>query len=169
MTVASLVIAILALMVSSGALGWQVVNYLLTGQRAKVAVTRMNLFSVPAATKLEPVVQIIVSAVGRVPVEVTSWSVSYPEDQHLLSTMVGLQYAQFPDVFLGDTLPKVIEPGRSASFNIPVAALTAARDKLGHDPSSGRLAVHFAARKSIKVRKPVGDLVRLSAKADESR
>lgn len=169
MAAASLVISVLALMVSSGGLAWQVVNYLLTGQRAKVSVARMNLLSVPDGTKMEPVVQITVSAVGRVPVEVTSWSISYPDEQHLHSTMVGLQYGKFPDVYLGDTLPMVVEPGRSASFNIPAVAIEAARDTLGHDPSAGRLAVHFAARRSIRIAKPIGDLVRLKPSAGEGQ
>jgi hypothetical protein len=165
MTAAALAISVLALMVSSGALAWQVVSYLLTGQRAKVSVARMNLLSIPDGAKMEPVVQITVSAVGRVPVEVTSWSISYPGEQHLHSAMVGLQYAKFSDVYLGDTLPMVVEPGRSASFNVPAAAIEAARDKLGHDPSVGRLAVHFAARRSIRIGNPIGDLVRLKPSA----
>jgi hypothetical protein len=161
MAVASLVISILALTVSASALVWQMVNYLLTGQRAKVLVTGMNLLDLAAREKMEPVAQITVLAVGRVPVEVTSWSLSYPGDQHLLSTVVAMQYGQFNGVHLGDSLPMVIEPGRSGNFNVPIAAVAAARDKLGLHPNRGRLSVHFAARRSIKVSKPIGDLIRL--------
>lgn len=161
MAAASLVISILAFVVSAAALAWQIANYLLTGQRATVSVSGMSLLAVPDGAAMEPVAQIIVRAVGRVPVEVTGWSVSYPDDQHLIAALVALQYGHLPGVHLGDTLPMVIDPGRSGHFSIPIVAIVSARDKLNLDPHKGHVSVQFAARRTIKLRKPVGKLVRL--------
>ena len=45
MTVASFVISALAFVVSGALLGWNVLNYLLTGQRASLSVSGMRLLT----------------------------------------------------------------------------------------------------------------------------
>lgn len=157
MEVASLLIAILALVLSAAALGWNVASFILQGQRAKLVVTSMGVLSTNPPTPMEPVLQMTVSATGRQPVEVTGWCLAYPKNQYLHSALVGLQYGSFPSVFLGDTIPHVVQPGSSASFNIPRVAVEKAAEHLGLDPRQGQAQIFFAARRPLRDKRSIAD------------
>ncbi len=161
MGVASFALSLVALVFSAIAIGWQIANFFLTGQRVKVDVTGMNVVSVSPQELHEPIIQVTVRATGRVPVEVTGWAVRWPNNQAIVGAIIAAQYGNRPGVFLGDPLPTLIEPGRSASFNIPQVAITQARDVLGLDPHEGKLDVYFSARRRKRFRKSVADLVAL--------
>ncbi|MCA1603087.1 MAG: hypothetical protein LC776_16105, partial [Acidobacteria bacterium] len=96
----------------------------------------------------EPVITMTVSATGRVPIEVTGWSLSFPDGSHLHSELVRLQYGHLEGVHLGDDLPKVIEPGRSGTFMLPCAAIDAAANHYNFNLNKGYVQIFFAARKT---------------------
>lgn len=158
MTVASFVISVLAFVVGGASLGWNVLNYLLTGQRAELNITAMNLLTQrPPEKEMEPVVQITVGATGRVPVEVTGWSLTFPDNLHLLSTLVEMQYGALSSVHLGDKLPKVIQPGSSGSFNLPQIAIKRGAEQHNLDLNKGHIQVYFAARKPLRDKKSIAE------------
>ncbi len=154
MTVASFAISALAFVVSGASLGWNVLNYLLTGQRASLSASGMRLLTT-MGTEMEPVLQITVMATGRVPVEVTSWSVMFPNDLHLHSTLVHMQYDRFKEIHFGDDLPKMIQPGSRASFNIPKVAIEKGGEHQKLDLNEGYINVYFAARKPLRDKKAI--------------
>lgn len=160
MTVAAFVVSIVSLLVT---LGWNILNYLLTGQRAKLSVTPMKLLAVGGGLEMEPVVQLTVSSVGRVPVEVIGWSVAFPDDHHLHWATVKAQYGSLTSVHLGDDLPKVIEEGRSGNFCIPVVAIEKVAELHGLDLTKGYVQVYFGARKHLRDSKSIAE--RLGSKA----
>ncbi|WP_143466566.1 hypothetical protein [Lentzea kentuckyensis] len=165
--VASLIISALALLVGGASLAWNVLNCLLTGQRAKLSVTPMKLLATGGGVGMEPVVQITVAATGRVPVEVIGWSVAFPDDHHLHSATVRAQYGNLASVHLGDDLPKVIEEGRSGTFCVPIVAIKKAAEHHGLDLTKGHVQVYFGARKTLRDRKSIAE--RLGSKAISSK
>jgi hypothetical protein len=156
-TVASFVIAAVALVVGGASLGWNILNYLLTGQRAELAVASMRLIIPSTASEIEPIVQLKVSATGRVPVEVTGWSLAFPDNLHLRSTEVEVQYGNLSSIYLGDKLPKVIQPGSSGSFNLPRVAIEKSVENYKLDLSQGYIQVYFAARKKLRDTKSIAE------------
>jgi len=72
----------------------------------------------------EPVITMTVSATGRVPIEVTGWSLSFPDGSHLHYELVRLQYGHLEGVHLERQSTKVIEPGRSGTFMLPALLST---------------------------------------------
>jgi len=155
-TVASFVISILAFAVGGASLGWNVLNYLLTGQRAELSISAMRLLTT-VATEMEPVVQITVRATGRVPVEVTGWSLTFPDNLHLPSSMVEMQYESLSSVHLGDKLPKVIQPGSRGLFNLPQVAIEKCAEHYNLNLNKGRIQVYFAARKQLRDKKSIAE------------
>lgn len=162
MAVASFVISALAFVVGGASLGWNVLNYLLTGQRASLSVSGMRLITT-MGTEMEPVLQITVMATGRMPVEVTGWSVTFYDDLHLHSTFVRMQYEGFETIHLGDDLPKMIQPGSSASFNIPKVAIEKGAEHQKLDLNEGYIHVYFAARKPLRDKKSIAQRLNQNA------
>ncbi|MFF2027234.1 hypothetical protein [Rhodococcus koreensis] len=156
MTVASFVMSALALTVSGASLGWNVLNFILTGQRAELSISVVRPLTTTGET-LEPVVQITVRGTGRVPIEVTGWSLTFPENFVLHSALVSAQYGQLRSVYLGDQLPKTIQPGGSGSFNLPTIAIEKSVENYQLDSAKGHIQVHFAARKPLRDKKPVAE------------
>lgn len=137
-------------------LGWNVLNYLLTGQRAALSVIGMRMLTA-AGTDMEPVIQITVQATGRIPVEVTSWNVTFPDDLRMHSAFIRMQYGKLDSVHLGDELPKVIPPGSSGSFNFPRVAIEKGAEQHGLNLSDGHIQVYFAARKPLRDKKSIAE------------
>jgi hypothetical protein len=157
MTVATFVVAVLALLVSGTALGWNILNYLLTGQRAELNVTSMRVINRGMGQEMEPFVQITVRATGRVPVELTAWSLAFPGDIHFHSALIEEQYGHLSNVYLGDKLPKLIQPGSSGSFNLPKVAVEAIEKVHQLDLRKGHVQVYFAARKQLRDKKSIAE------------
>ncbi|MGH3712176.1 MAG: hypothetical protein ACRDT4_01730 [Micromonosporaceae bacterium] len=157
MTVASFVIAVLAFLVSGVSLGWNIVSFLLQGQRAELSVTPMRLLNPMMGSEMEPVVQITVRATGRQPIEVTGWSLTFPDNAHLHSVLIETQYGNLSSVHLGDKIPKVIQPGSSGSFHLPQVAIEKAAEVHKLDPRKGHIQVYFAARKQLRDKKSIAE------------
>ncbi|MGH4013631.1 MAG: hypothetical protein ACRDSL_06790 [Pseudonocardiaceae bacterium] len=162
----TLIISSLALLVSGLALGWNIVNYLLTGQRAKLHVMAAKLVDPTNGKTHEPVVTMTVSATGRVPIEVTGWSLSFPDDSHLHSELVRLQYGHLEGVHLGDDLPKLIQPGCSGTFMLPRVAIDAAAKHYNFDLNKGHIQIFFAARKTLRDKSSIAKRISLKPDAD---
>jgi hypothetical protein len=160
MTVASFVISVLAFVVSGATFGWNLLNYLLTGQRAQLRVSSMRALNTETGTEMQPFLQVTVSATGRVPVEVTGWSLAFPDDLHLHSALIEAQYGNLSDVYLGDKLPEIIQPGRSGSFNLPTVAIKESGERYKLDLGAGHIQVYFAARKPLRDKKSVTEYLR---------
>ena len=160
MTEASFVLSIVSLGVAIAVAGVQLATFVYSGPRVRVEACAMRGVQIGdhSTSKTEPFLQIVVSCVGHVPVEVGRWAVRYPDDQTLHSTIVEMQYGSLPGVFLGDTLPALIAPGRSGSFNIPMVALETLDDR-GLRMADGHLWVFFSARKTVKMKKTVAELI----------
>jgi|GEM_PF-5275136 hypothetical protein len=146
----SLIIAALALLVSGTTLGWNILSYLLQGQRAKLNIGPIRVLDTEGTSEKERAIQITVISTGRVPVEVTGWSVRFPNDVHLHSELISLQYRQFESIHLGDEIPKLIQPGGRGTFLLPRVAVEAAAKHYDLDLDGGRIHVYFAARKPLR-------------------
>jgi hypothetical protein len=130
-------------------LGWNIISYLLSGQRAKLSVSSISVLNAGSGTPQQPAIQITVSATGKVPIEVTGWSLSFPDEFHIHSDLVRLQYGHLEGIHLGDEIPKVIQPGGRGIFLLPRVVVDAGVRNYNFDLTKGRIHVFFAARKPL--------------------
>jgi len=163
MSEASLIVSIVAIAISAASLSWNVLNYLWTGQKAELRVSKMEVFSVDRTSVTEPFLHIKVGATGRVPIEVIGWSAAFPNHTYLHSALLENEYRGRVDQHLGEETPKMIHPGSAGLFALPLAALEAARNDHGLNMSEGHIEIYFAARKTLRDKKSIAE--RLESKA----
>ena len=106
--IVTLVIAVLALSASVGALVWAMVAWRLTGSWVKVKAT----WSFNPDTRIE-VIGIRARNVGRTPVSVIRWGFKLPDKRHIPGGM-------YQELWSGPRIPYRLEPGHSEGWRMPL-------------------------------------------------
>ncbi|MGH2754172.1 MAG: hypothetical protein ACRDLB_07025 [Actinomycetota bacterium] len=105
-------LAILGTIVALASLGWQVIQWRLSGARIKVEDAHFGF----AGTEPEPteVIGFRARNVGRTVATVDAWGFETPDRQAIV-------FPRQPPQWSNPTLPHKIEPGHSATWTIPLA------------------------------------------------
>lgn len=156
-------IAITALVFSAASLTWQVVTFLMQGQRATVEVFSASTAMLGVLNEegeRQGVLAVTVRAKGRVPVQVDAWAIVFARDKEgnanaLLEAAMRAQYPQHVAFRTGKNLPVTVDPGHSATFYIPREPVEAATNIPGTDLNDGHIEVYFGARRKFRDRKSV--------------
>jgi hypothetical protein len=131
MQVATLLIAVLGVVMSALSLGWQAATFVLTGGRVKAelrvgAMNAAGLVTMPASSLTsdsmkealqaqgggQPVVAVRVRNVGRLPVTITDWSLATTTKGGIAMTPVGTS--------IGPPLPHRMEAGDTAMWAVDI-------------------------------------------------
>lgn len=145
MDVAAFVLAVISLVLSTLALGWHVISWLLTGSWVRVKWSHSTV----VGAQPDPGVLLAITAtnVGRAPIEVTGWGLELPDGSHMPGHASPLPWVP--------SVPHTLEGGHQQQWHMPVAGLVEALRKAGytHFPAL-RPFVTVAGGKRKRARKP---------------
>jgi hypothetical protein len=111
----SLGVATFAAVVGVVSLTWNIVAFIHSGARIKVEGNADMVLVDPGAHESTPVVTVTVRNVGRMPCEVTSWSLLIPSGTALAFLRMSPAY--------GPPTPHTLEPGHAQSWRAPLSSV----------------------------------------------
>jgi hypothetical protein len=111
----SLGVAIFAAVVGAVSLTWNIVAFIHSGARIKVEANADMLLVDPKAHESTPVVTVTVRNVGRMPCEVTSWSLITPSGTALAFLRMSPEY--------GPPTPHTLDPGHAQSWRASTSSV----------------------------------------------
>lgn len=159
-------VAIIALIVSGFVFGWQILSYLLQGQRVTVEVFTARTVQIGDQTIGNPnegVIAVTIRARGRVAVQVDSWAVVFPGSKkgEVRALPEASLRVQFPShhafKITPEATPFTVDAGHSKTFYIPREPVEAAQQLPGYDLHEGRIEVYFGARRKFRDSKSIAE------------
>jgi hypothetical protein len=168
--VVALIVAVLAL---AWGIAWAIAAHVLAGQRISVSITKMTSLDPTGTIKSQELLQMTVSATGRVAVQVTGWAILFPlgkrkkDGYHFIpSAMMQNQFGDHLAFLASKKLPLTIEPGHSQDIYIPVEPLHALYESQTRDFNEGFIQITFGARRVFRDKKSLAERMRITANPD---
>jgi hypothetical protein len=144
---ATLGIAVVGLSVAALSLGWQIVEWLLSGSRVKATIG--FALSVGGPTHGARMLSIAASNVGRARASVTSWAVMLPDERTIVPAVQ-------PDMWQGPDVPKGLDVGDGATWYVLLDPMIEARLDAGYTTQTEvRATLVLGTGKRVTARKGV--------------
>lgn len=119
--------AVLGLFVAALSLGWQIVEWMLSGSRVKATIG--FALSAEGLTPGARLLSIAASNVGRARASVTSWAVMLPDKRTIVPAVQ-------PDMWQGPDVPKGLDVGDGATWYVLLDPMVQARRNAGYTTAS---------------------------------
>ena len=108
-------VALFGTLVAVASLTWNIVTFLHSGPRISLEGDTNMLLIDPQAREQVPVATVTARNVGRMPCEVTSWTLLTPTGSGLAFLRMSPEY--------GPELPYTLDPGHSVSWRAPISSV----------------------------------------------
>jgi hypothetical protein len=140
-------IAVLGLLAALLSLGWQIIEWTLSGSRVKATIA--IALSVGGPTHGARLLSVTASNVGRARASISSWAVMLPDKRTIVPAAV-------PGMWEGPDVPRTLEVGDGATWYVLLDAMVQARHDAGYiTETEVRATVVLGTGKRVTSRKGV--------------
>lgn len=140
-------IAVLGLLAALLSLGWQIIEWTLSGSRVKATIA--FALSLGGPTHGTGLLSVTASNVGRARASVSSWAVMLPDKRTIVPAVQ-------PGMWQGPDVPRTLEVGDGATWYVLLDAMVEARHNAGYTTETeARATVVLGTGKRVTSRKGV--------------